>query len=314
MKYVIAGGTGAVGRRVADDAASRGHEVVILTRSPRADLPHRQVRWDGRTVGDWAEELAGAVVVNLAGELVDRPPTAANVALLRRSRVEPTQALVAAATAATVRPHLWLQMSTLAIYGDAGQVVIDEGHPPADGPAQMAGVARPWEEAASASPADRTVTMRTGIILEPGSVALDRLVRLARWGLGGRMGRGDQWISWVHVEDFLAALRFIETHSELSGVVHLTSPEPVQNREMMAALRHALHRPASPPTPRVLVHVGAFLMRTDPALALTGRRCVPRRLLDTGFEFRHPTFDGALADLLGVTPAPRRADHAQAIR
>ena len=115
MKVVIAGGTGSLGRRIAARLASRGEEVVVLTRSPSARLPWRQLTWDGRTVGDWAGELAGSVVVNLAGALVDRRPTRANVELLTRSRVEPTVALVAAAAQAEARPTVWLQASTLAI-------------------------------------------------------------------------------------------------------------------------------------------------------------------------------------------------------
>jgi len=308
VKYVIAGGTGALGRRVAADAASRGHDVAILTRSERPDVPHRQVEWDGRTPGPWAEELAGAIVVNLAGELVDRRPTGANIELLRRSRVEPTSALVEAADLASRPVRLWLQMSTLAIYGDAGDDVIDERHPVADGPPQMTGVAVPWERVAAGARCDRQVVLRTGIVLDAGTPAFERLVHLTRLGLGGRIGSGDQWVSWLHVDDFLAALRFLEAHEELSGVVHCTSPHPIQNRPMMAGLRNALHRRCAPPTPRPLVHVGAALMRTDPALALTGRRCVPSRLLDAGFEFRHPTFDDALTNLLDHVNGTRTAE------
>jgi len=298
VKVVIAGGSGSLGRRVADDAAGRGAEVVILTRRRRSDLGHRQVVWDGRTVGAWATELDGAVVVNLAGELVDRRPTAANVDLLRRSRVEPTRALVDAAAGLASPPVLWLQMSTLAIYGDAGEAEIDESHPPAGGPPQMAGVATAWERAVEGANAERVVVLRTGIVLDTGTPAFERLTTLTRFGLGGRIASGDQWTSWMHVDDFLRAVRFVAEHPTLAGIVHLTAPNPIRNRDMMAALRSALHRPWSPPTPKPLVHVGARLLRTDPALALTGRRCVPGRLTDAGFTFAHPTFDGAIADLL----------------
>ena len=298
MKVVIAGGSGSVGRRLANDFASCGDDVAILTRSPRPDIHHRQVRWDGRTAGTWATELEGAILVNLAGELVDRRPTAKNVELLTRSRVEPTEALVEAASRLVTRPRLWLQMSTLAIYGDAGQGVVDEQHPVADGPPQMSGVARPWEQAVGQPATDRLVIMRTGIVLDHGTPAFDRLVHLTKLGLGGRISTGEQWISWVHVDDFLRAVQFIRDHEDITGIVHITAPNPIQNRDMMAALRIALHRPWSPPTPKPLVHFGALLMRTDPALALTGRRCVPTRLLDAGFEFNHPHFDSALQDLL----------------
>lgn len=298
MKVVIAGGTGSLGRPLADDVASRGDEVTILTRSPRTDIDHRQVPWDGRSAGPWATELGGAIVVNLAGELVDRRPTATNVELLRRSRVEPTRALVEAASRVPIRPPLWLQMSTLAIYGDAGHAVVDERHPVADGPPQMPGVARPWEWAVQGAATDRLVIMRTGIVLGHGTPAFDRLVHLTKLGLGGRIGTGEQWISWIHVDDFLRAVRFIRDHDDITGIVHVTAPTPIQNRDMMAALRGALRRPWSPPTPRPLLHVGAWLMRSDPALALTSRRCVPTRLLGAGFEFHHPSVDAAFQDLL----------------
>lgn len=303
MRVVIAGGAGSLGRRLAGDFHDHGHDVVILTRAPRSDLDHRQVKWDGRTVGSWASELEGATVVNLAGALVDRRPTPKNIELLKRSRVEPTRALVEASRELTTPPALWLQMSTLAIYGDAGQVIIDERHPPADRPPQMAGVARPWEQAAQEARADRFVVLRTGIVLDPDTPAYERLTRLTKLGLGGRISKGDQWISWIHVDDFLRALRFLCDPSDIDGVVHVTAPNPIQNQDMMAALRAALHRPWSPPTPKPLVYLGAMFMRTDPALALTGRRCVPKRLLDAGFEFEHGTFSDALDALHGARPA-----------
>jgi uncharacterized protein len=305
VKVVIAGGTGTLGRRVADDAARRGDDVVVLTRARRPGIAHRQVEWDGRTVGAWAPELEGAVVVNLAGALVDRRPTAQNVELLRRSRVEPTRALAEAAEGLGTPPSLWVQMSTLAIYGDAGPVVVEEGHPIAEGPPQMPGVARPWEDAARGARAARMVVLRTGIVLDRGAPAFERLTRLTALGLGGRIGRGDQWVSWIHGDDFLAALRFVCDEPTMRGVVHVTSPNPVQNRDMMRVLRSALHRPWSPPTPTPLVRVGARAMGSDPALALTGRRCIPRRLLDAGFGFEHPRFDAAVHALLAGSSADR---------
>ncbi len=162
----------------------------------------------------------------------------------------------------------------------------------------MAGVARAWEAAVGGTHARRTVVLRTGIVLDADSPALDRLLGLARWGLGGRVGPGTQWISWIHVDDWLAVVRAaLEPTSGLAGVVHATGPEPVRNSEMMAALRRSARRPPAPPTPAFLVRAGAVLLRTDPALALTGRRGVPARLLEEGFTFEHPDLDEALADL-----------------
>ncbi|MDQ6784688.1 MAG: TIGR01777 family oxidoreductase [Actinomycetota bacterium] len=298
VKIVLAGGSGSLGRRLAADLSPRGHEVVILTRSPQSSSPHRQVLWDGATAGPWAPELEGAAIINLAGALVDRRPTAANIELLTRSRVEPIRALAAAAGTLTTPPTVWIQASTLAIYGDGGEAVLDESSSPADGPAQMAGVARAWEAAAAVVSTGRQVVMRTGIVLDRGTPAMDRLTGLARWGLGGRIADGRQWVSWIHINDFLAVVRRALDDDGLSGVVHVTSPNPVRNAELMAILRKKLHRPAALPTPAVLVHLGARILRTDPALALTGRRCVPARLLEADFSFIYPRLDEAVEDLI----------------
>src|SRR5215218_5250590 len=302
VKIVIAGGSGALGRRLCDDLAARGQEVVVLTRTPRPG-PHRQVTWDGVTTGSWAAELEGAAVVNLAGEPVDHRPTPKNIALLTSSRVQPTLALRAAAERLDAPVPVWLQASTAAIHGDAGEVLVDEDTPPADGPPQMAGVARAREEAAIGARADRQVVLRTSIVFDRGSPALERLVRLTRFGLGGRIASGQQWISWLHVDDWLAIARWslgidAEPGPPPSGVLLATAPNPVRNAELMATLRRVLHRPPAPPTPTALLRLGAVLLRTDPALALTGRRAASRRLEEAGFEFRHPYLDGALADLL----------------
>lgn len=298
MKIVLAGGSGSLGRRIATDLSAKGDEVVILTRSPRSGIAHRQVEWDGVTVGRWAAELEGAAVINLAGALVDRRPTMANIALLTRSRVEPTRALALAATRLAARPPVWIQASTLAIYGDGGEAILDESAPVAEGPPQMAGVARAWEEAAREVPAGRQVVMRTGIVLDRRSPALTRVAGLARWGLGGRVASGRQWVSWIHIGDFLAVVRRALADDTLSGVVHVTSPGPVRNAELMAALRKVVHRPAAPPTPAALVRFGAILLRTDPALALMGRRCLPARLQEVNFTFAYPELTRALKDLL----------------
>jgi uncharacterized protein len=146
--------------------------------------------------------------------------------------------------------------------------------------------------------AGRLVVLRTGIVLDAGTPAMDRLTTVTRLGFGGRIGSGRQWVSWLHVADFLGTLGFLLDRDDVHGVVHVTSPAPARNGDLMAALRARLHRPWAPPTPAPLVRLGAVLLRTDPALALTGRRCVPRRLQDAGYDFLHPSLPGALAALL----------------
>ena len=294
LKIVIAGGSGTLGQRIAADLAARGTEPVVLTRSPRQGFPFRQLRWDGRTVGDWAQELEGSVLINLAGELVDRRPTKANIELLRRSRVEPTSALVEASQ--TCKPALWVQGSSTAIYGDAGNALVTEESEIPPGPPQMPGVAMPWEETARAANAERQVIFRMSLVLDRNTPVMDRLSLLVKLGLGGRISTGQQWVSWIHLADMLRALRFV-MERPIEGIVNVTSPNPVTNETLMKELRQHLKRPWSPPTPAPLVRLGAWMMGSDPAIALTGRRCIPARLQDAGFDFKFPKLRSALDDL-----------------
>jgi uncharacterized protein len=148
-----------------------------------------------------------------------------------------------------------------------------------------------------ATSAERAVVLRTGIVLDRNTPALDRLAGLARWGLGGRIGNGRQWVGWIHIADWLVIVR-VALDGPLSGVLVAMSPQPVRNAELMAELRSAGRRPVAPPTPAIVVKIGSVLLRADPALALTGRRATPRRLLDAGFTMSYPRITEALADLL----------------
>ena len=303
QRVVIAGGSGAIGQALARRLSESGSEVIILSRHPKPGSPFRQIQWDGLTPDPaWGNVLGGAVLINLAGELVDRIPTKKNIDLLTSSRVQPTRALAMAARQFGA-PRLWLQMSTLAIYGDAGDVLLDESAPAADGPRQMAGVAKAWEAEVLPTDAERVVWLRTAVVLQRNTPALNRLVTITKMFLGGRVGSGRQWVSWIHERDFLNAIEFVVgagggVGSILSGPVHLTSPQPVRNSELMATLRRVIGRPWSPPIPAIGIKIGAtMLFRTDPQLALTGRRATPKKLLDAGFQFEFPQLGAALRDL-----------------
>lgn len=308
LKVVIAGGSGTLGRSIAADLTTRGHEVVLLTRQVNLALPHRQVLWDGASTGPWVEELAqdpaNTALINLAGRLVDARPTEGNVTDLRESRVRPTQALVAASQQLDAPLARWIQGSTTAIWSDAGDLHLTESSPLPAGPnalSQMTGVAAPWEDAAEGANAEHVTILRTSIVLQNGSPALDRLTQLTRAGLGGRVGSGRQWFSWIHVEDWLSLVRAtlgLEEEVDLpDGILVAAAPNPVRNHELMATLRERFRRPAAPPTPSPLVRVGSIALRTDPALGLTGRHVTSEVTTEAGFEFVYPTLDGALRDL-----------------
>lgn len=300
-KVLIAGGSGSLGLAIANSLQLQGHVVFILTRSHKPNFPYEQLLWDGKSLSSNAKEIfKGSILINLAGELVDRVPTQKNIELLTSSRADPTRALANAAREYG-KPELWLQMSTLAIYGDAGEQTLTEDSLPAGGPAQMAGVAKAWEAEVDETLAERLVIMRTAVVLQPNTPALNRLVTITKMFLGGQVGNGRQWFSWIHYNDFLNAIDFL-IKEDVSGIVHLTSPKPVRNKDLMASLRKTLKRGFALPTPKLAITVGAWLVfRTDPQLALTGRKALPTKLLKQGFVFEHPELDEALEDLLLIS-------------
>ncbi|MGY0501636.1 DUF1731 domain-containing protein [Nocardia sp. FBN12] len=304
LNVVIAGGTGALGLQIAADLTCRGQRVTLLTRRRNPALPFRQTEWDGRSVGAWSAELrepGRLAVINLAGKLVDCRPTERNVAELRSSRVDSTTALVAAARLRDTPIDYWVQASTTAIWSDAGETRCTETTPLPVGLPQMTGVAQPWEEAFDPAGSDHWTILRTSIVLDPDAPALKRLGQLTKAGLGGRVGPGDQWFSWIHIEDWLAIVRAtlgLDQNITLpNGILVAATEFPVRNTELMATLRRTLHRPPSPPTPKAALTIGAVFLRTDPALGLTGRHATSEVLHKLGFDFQYPTLDEALTNL-----------------
>ncbi|MBW3651355.1 MAG: DUF1731 domain-containing protein [Actinobacteria bacterium] len=281
--------------------------MTILTRGRSAPGQRCEfVHWDGRSPGAWARAIEGAdAIVHLSGKRVDCRPTRRNLNELIASRVDTVRAVGNALETCDAPPPVWVRLSSLAIFGDGGDAVIDEATPPSGrGPAQMVQVCLAWEAAFAGATAGipRTVLLRAGIgIGGSGDPATDRLAWLVRRGLGGRAGTGTQWVSWVALDDFLEAMVRAIDDGSMAGLYHVTSPNPITNAEMMATYRELLGRRVGVPAPAALTYLGAILLGSDPALALTGRRCVPARLLEEGFEFSIPTFPEAVAKALAAT-------------
>ena len=298
-KVVLAGGSGFLGRSLARALEARGYTPVILTRSPRPGSP-QEVAWDGQSVGPWCAELEGAAaVVNLTGRSVDCRYTPENRREILSSRLDSVRVLGEAPRQCTTPPPVWIQAVSLAILGDSGDTPRDEDSPPGEG--FSVDVCRQWEAACAEHrpPHVRQVLLRIGFALGRDGGALDKLARLTRWGLGGTVGSGQQYISWLHIDDLDALfLRAIEDPT-MHGVYHATGPTPVTNAEFMRTLRHVLHRPWSPPAPAWAVRLGARVLGTEAELALSGRRGLPRRLQEAGFVFRHTDLTRALESLYG---------------
>ena len=283
---VIAGGSGFLGRFLANSLVDRHQQVVVLSRQPGPDYGSiRTVVWDGKTVGDWGKEINGAsAIVNLAGKSIACRPTPENRKEILESRVQATRALLDACSMCEEPPPVMVQASSLAIYGDTGDQICDESTPYADDWA--ADVCKQWEsELFREFLGPRRVALRIGLVLGRQGGALQPLSMLAKCFLGGAAGSGRQYVSWINIEDVCSMIRWSIVVEATEGAYNATSPYPVTNAEFMRLLRKAVKRPWSPPVPAWAVKFGAkYIMKVDPDLILGGRRCVPTKFLKEGFQ------------------------------
>ncbi|MFE5310781.1 epimerase [Isoptericola sp. NPDC056605] len=317
-RAVVAGWNGFIGHRLVADLSERGYDVVRVGRTgPDA-------RWDDPSALARAVDDAD-LVVNLAGKSVGCRYTEANRDEILRSRVATTRALRASIEAAATPPRLWLNASTATIY----RYATDRPQTESDGELGTGfsvDVARSWERELFAGdlPGTRRVALRMAIVL--GGPASDLLARIARLGVGGPQhdgwwfqhrryrGIGDeptggpvpihrsggrQRFSWIHVDDVLAAIRFLDAHDELTGPVNLSAPHPSDNRTLMAELRRAVGTPVGIPTPRWLLEPALWALRNESELVLKSRWVLPETLSAAGFDFVWPDMGPAIDDAVG---------------
>lgn len=308
MKIVIPGGSGQVGTVLARAFHRDGHDVVVLSRRPRI-APWRVKPWDGATLGSWRREIDGAdAVINLTGRSVNCRYTAANRQEILHSRLLSTHVVGLAIAQAATPPRVWLQASTATIYAHRYDAANDErsgvlgGHE-LNAPSTWRfsiDVAQAWEQAFDAARVQRTrkVALRSAMTLspDPGGV-FDTLLALVRHGLGGSAGNGRQFMSWVHYEDFVAAVRWLIDREEIDGIVNVASPNPLRNADFMRILREEHGASFGLPAAEWMLEIGAVLLRTETELILKSRRVVPARLLENGFVFRHADWRDAARDL-----------------
>lgn len=285
--------------------AARGDEVIVLSRRPQGN----EVAWDGETLGSWAELIDGAdAVINLAGRTVNCRYTPANLHQMMESRVLSTEAVGKAIAQAKNPPKVWLQSSTATIYSHRFDAANDEitgilgGQEPEAPPKWRASIeiAKAWEAALDACPTPHTrkVALRSAMTMspDPGSI-FDVLCGLARRGLGGRLGSGSQYISWVHEHDFCQAVQFLIDRPDLVGPVNISSPNPLPQKDFAKDLRDALGIKIGLPATKLMLEMGTFLMKSETELVLKSRRVIPTRLIEAGFSFRYPLWAEAAKDL-----------------
>lgn len=294
MRVAITGASGFVGRSLTAALKDPGHTPVAVSRSASGDL-----RWSTEDGFDPPDALSGVdAVVHLAGENIaggrwnderkDR---------IRSSRVQGTRRVVEGLRAADPRPKVLVSMSAVGYYGARGRAELDETSAPGDG--FLADVCQAWEaEALAAESLEgvRVVRLRLGTVLGDGG-ALTKMLPAFKMGVGGRLGDGEQYMSWIHIRDVVRAIVYALEHDDCQGVYNLTAPEPATNAEFTRALGAALHRPTVLPVPKFALKVAFGEMAEH--LLLTGQRVFPRRLLEAGFTFEHPDLQAALTDAVG---------------
>ncbi len=308
MKIVIPGGTGQVGTILARHFHAQGHEVVVLSRGTKV-APWRVVAWDGQTLGEWTKELEGAdVLINLAGRIVNCRYNYKNRCEIWSSRSRSVRILGKALATLACPPRVWLQAGTATIYAHRFDAANDEYTGILGGTEDISpekwrfsiDVARAWEGefALVETPKTRKVILRSAMTMSPDRDGVfEYLLWLVRVGLGGTAGSGDQYVSWIHYQDFISAIQFLIDREDISGAVNLSSPNPLPNREFMANLRKAWGRRYGLPVYEWMLEVGAVFLRTESELVLKSRRVVPTRLLENGFSFRYPSWSEASEDL-----------------
>ncbi len=305
-RIILAGGSGFLGGELAKHFCALGWEVIVLTRRPRVRGDGvKEVAWDARSLGNWEQFVDGAeVVINLTGKSVDCRYNEKNRRDIINSRVDSTRILGEAIAQCKHPPRVWLNASSATLYLHTFDTPMDEngltGATPAAKDEFSIEVIRQWERAfdEAQTPRTRKVALRAAMVLgqERNSV-FPVLLRLTKFGLGGHMGSGRQFVSWIHQKDFCRAIEWLIQHQEISGVVNVCAPNPLPNAEMMRMFRRVCVVPFGLPAPEWMLEIGAFFIRTETELIIKSRRVVPGRLLASGFQFQFPDLRGALKNL-----------------
>jgi len=306
MKAVITGGSGLIGQALTKELTKNGYEVVILSRNPErtgAKLADAEVvHWDGRTQGDWVKHVNGAdAVINLAGasiagdNVLKMRWTAKRKTQIHRSRMDAGKAITEAIQSVENKPGILVQSSAVGIYGPLDDEIVDENHPLPDD--YLANVCRDWENSTKGveDMGIRRVVIRTGLVFskEGGIFPLLRLP--FSLFVGGPLGSGKQYVSWIHIDDAAGAIRHLIKQDHAAGTYNLTSPGPVSNKTFSQEMGKSMRRPALLPVPSFTMKIALGEVST---LALDGQRVVPARLIKSGYKFKHETLNEALRNLL----------------
>ena len=298
MNITITGGSGMIGRRLMKNLLAAGHSLHVLSRHKGTNLPPgvKISAWDATRGAPPEESLRdAAAVINLAGEPVAQRWSADTKARIRESRVAGTRNLVEAMGKMARRPEVLVNASAVGYYGSRGDEVLDESAAPAGD--YLAEVCAAWEKEAQAAEAlgVRVVRERIGLVLDARGGALQRMLPPFKMGVGGKLGSGKHWMSWIHVEDLAGLMRFAVENAAVRGAMNGVAPNPVTNADFTKALAGAVKRPAIFPMPEFMLKV---IFGEMGSILLASQRVVPKAAQAAGFQFRFPGLEAALADVV----------------
>jgi hypothetical protein len=303
-KIVLAGGSGYLGNVLADYYKDKAKEIIIFSRREGGGKWSnvKTVVWDAETLGNWEKELEGAdLLINLCGKNVNCRYTKENKAETFRSRLVPTKLLGTAIASLTNPSKLWINIASATIYRHAEDRPQDEGTGEI-GAGFSVEVCKAWEECfwKTEAPKTRKVALRLGLVMGRSDGAFPRLERLTAFGLGGKQGTGNQYVSWIHEQDFAKVTEWFLLNPSCSGVYNGSAPEAIRNKELMKLIRQTYGVPFGLPSPQWLLEIGARLIGTETELILKSRWVYPKRLLEEGFVFSFPKAEYAVHEILST--------------
>jgi len=302
-KVIVSGATGFIGTVLCSQLTARGYDVVVLSRNPERGAAHFSsnvtvIGWDARSAAGWAKQADGAHgIINLTGENIAAGRwTRSQKEKIRHSRLAAGRAIIDALAQVSTKPRVVIQASGIGYYGNRGDELLDETS--SSGTGFLADVARDWERSTAQVEAMgiRHVIIRTGIVLGPDGGFLSRVLLTFRLFMGGHIGSGRQWLSWIHIKDAVDAMCFLLEKPDLHGPFNLCSPNPLMAREFFHILGSAMGRPSWLPVPGFALRIMFGQMAEE--LMLSGQRALPKRLLEAGFAFSYPEAGVALRDIV----------------
>ncbi|AZB10760.1 TIGR01777 family protein [Chryseobacterium sp. G0162] len=297
MKIIIAAGTGFLGKNLEKYFTGKGDQVYILTRKPTRK---NEIYWNAKTIGEWKNILEEAdVLINLTGKSVDCRYDEKNKAEIYESRIDSTRILQEAVNRCSVSPKIWLNASSATIYVHSEKHLNTEDNGIIGDDFSM-NICKSWESEffRIQNEGIRKVALRTSIVLGNNGGAFPKLKMITKLGMGGKQGRGNQMVSWIHIDDFCRAIDWVIQHKNVEGSINITAPAPLSNEAMMKKLRKEIRAPFGLNAPVWQLEIASIFLKTETELLLKSRNVYPEKLIESGFQFSYPTFDEAILKLL----------------